>query len=330
MSRRGIRILAAVVAVLVLTVLLLDSTNDTAGHAQGERLLGGFAEQANEAQRIRIVRANAEPLTIRRESERWIVDARDGYAADIGKLRTLIVALAEARIVEEKTANPALYNRLGVDDPENGGGGNKITVAGDGFSYDVILGNPAQGEFRYARLAGGESSYLIDRNPDLPQAAGDWLFPEVIDISADRMRRVVIEHDGGETITVEKSAEELTDFGVTEVPQGRELSYATVGNGIADALSRLTLDDVRRTIGGTPASTAVFETWGGLRITAAVSTDDDASWVTFSAESEADDEQANDINERLSGWQYRLPDYKKNLLTRRWDNLLKPVDETAN
>ena len=34
-----------------------------------------------------------------------------------------------------------------------------------------------------------------------------------------------------------------------------------------------------------------------------------------------------DINDRLSGWQYRLPDFKKNLLTRRWDDILKAADD---
>jgi hypothetical protein len=32
------------------------------------------------------------------------------------------------------------------------------------------------------------------------------------------------------------------------------------------------------------------------------------------------------INERVGGWQYRLQDYKKDLLTRGWDDILKAGD----
>jgi hypothetical protein len=39
------------------------------------------------------------------------------------------------------------------------------------------------------------------------------------------------------------------------------------------------------------------------------------------------DESAAEINARLSGWQYRLPDHKKNLLVRRWEDILKSTDE---
>ena len=39
----------------------------------------------------------------------------------------------------------------------------------------------------------------------------------------------------GETIVIEKSEREQTDFDVSGIPDGRELTYATVGNGIAGA-----------------------------------------------------------------------------------------------
>jgi hypothetical protein len=35
------------------------------------------------------------------------------------------------------------------------------------------------------------------------------------------------------------------------------------------------------------------------------------------------EEEANSINARHAGWQYRVPDYKANLLARRWADILK-------
>ena len=37
----------------------------------------------------------------------------------------------------------------------------------------------------------------------------------------------------------------------------------------------------------------------------------------------ATDSEAEHLMSRLSGWQYEIPGYQKNLLIRRWDDLLK-------
>lgn len=331
MTSKTIRVLAAIVVALALLIFVVENTDDSTSVSQEQPLLPGFSEHANDANRVRIFYPEADALTIRRESDKWLIEARDDYPADIGKLRPLIVALAGAGIVEEKTSNPNLYEKLGVDDPEQGGSGTKVSVQGDGFSYSVILGESAQGDHRYARIPDGEFSYLIDEDPDVPEAVGDWLTPEIVDIESQRIRKVSIVHEDGEAITVEKSTQDLTDFTVLDVPQGRELSYATVGNGIAGALSKLELDDVRKGIDGKPETSVVFETWDGLQLDATISSEDDESWVAFSATGDGEastdrDDPAAEINDRLSGWQYRIPDYKKNLLTRRWDDILKSTE----
>jgi len=36
------------------------------------------------------------------------------------------------------------------------------------------------------------------------------------------------------------------------------------------------------------------------------------------------DDEASKINERLNGWQFAISEYKKDLLTKRWQDILKP------
>ena len=71
--------------------------------------------------------------------------------------------------------------------------------------------------------------------------------------------------------------------------------------------------------------------------------EEETRWVTFRAaslggedangdataaeESVAPATLAAEINARLEGWQFRLPTYKANQLTRRWDDILKPADD---
>lgn len=327
MTRRALQVLVAVVVGLLLLLLVVDRDPGDPS-ADRQALLPGLKALANDAQRISVHRSvEGDGVIIIRDNGTWTVTARDGYPADVGKLGQLIDALASARIVEEKTSNPANYAKLGVDDPANGGSGHLVAVAGPDFSYSVILGEAAQGDFRYARIPDQSTSYLIDRNPALPQSAGEWLEPDIVDIPASRVRRVSIAHADGDTIVIEKSEEAQTDFVVADVPAGRELSYATVGNGIAGALAGLELDDVRKRVDAPATTSVAFETWDGLRIAIDAVTDGESTWLAFAATSadveSASADDAARINERLSGWQYRVADYKKNLLVRRWEDLLK-------
>ena len=344
MSRKTIQLLAAIVVGLVLLMLVMQSSDQDAVTDPGRQLLPGFEDLANGATEVRIALPDGiETLTIRRDADAWVITSKNNYAADVGKLRQLIVALSEARIVEDKTSNPENYARLGVGDPDDGGQGSKVEITGADFSYAVILGNTAQRDFRYARIPGKPESYLIDRSPEIPQSSNDWLMSSVIDISADRVKSVSITHSDGESIVIGKSSQDEPDFTVLDIPEGRELSYSSVGNGIAGALSNLDLQDVRAHVEAPIETTVVYRTWDGLEITAAVASDDETSWVAFAVNSVADasgedpadasanqeagasatDGEAERLMSRLSGWQYEVPGYKNNLLIRRWEDLLK-------
>lgn len=332
MTRKTIHTLTAIVIGLLLLLLVLRGNDIDDKALVGQRLLPDFEAVANDITEVQLLySAGVESITIRRKNDTWVIPERDDYAADVGKLRQLIVGLSDAEILEEKTANPEKYQNLGVDDPEAGGDGIKVVVTGLDMSHSVILGDVAQGNYRYARVAGESTSYLINQNPDVPRSSGDWLMRDIVDIDRNQVQRVVISHADGESIVIEKSDQAQTDFAVQDIPEGRELSYATVGNGIAGALGKLALEDVRAHIDAPSTSTVVFNTWDGLRVSAQVVSDDETSWISFSAElagGESDDARAqvSAINERVSGWAYQLPDHKKNLLIRRWEDILKAID----
>lgn len=332
MTRKTIHVLVAVITglVLLLFVLRSDDLDDTV--VSGAPWLPDFGAVANDIDKLRLSRPSGEEgITIHKDGDAWVVSARDDYPADFGKLRQLIIALANAEVLEEKTSNPDQYAKLGVGDPEDGGKGTKIVVSGPDFSYSVIIGNRAQGKYRYARLADHATSYLIDQDPEIPESVAGWLMPDIIDVDAGQVQRVSISHADGETIVVEKTDQEQTDFDVVEIPEGRELSYATVANGIAGALSGLELTEVRARIDAAPAATVICETWEGLTVSAEVVAEEDSHWVAFSAETTSEDatmsERVADINARVTGWQYQLQDHKKNLLIRRWDDILKTADD---
>jgi hypothetical protein len=364
MTSRTVRTLGALAAGLVLLLVVVRSFNNGTGGDDHRLLLPNFEAQAEELDEIRIRGTeNLEGTTIRRGDSGWVVAEMHDYSADLAKLRQLVIAMSEAKIVEEKTSNPEFYERLGLADPDEGGNGTKVMASAGDADTTVIFGETAQGEQRYARVTDAAPSYLVDRNPELPQAPAQWLEPNVTDVPAGDINRIVITHADDERIELAKGEEEQADYAAVNLPEGRELTYASVGNGIAGALGDLTLEDVRPATGAEASTTTVFTTKDGLEVTVKVSdtvvepaepaepagdadevptadaAEDESApaepevehWLAISAKASSDEakERADAINARVEGWEYRVPDYKAELLTKRWDDLLKPVSQDA-
>ena len=194
--------------------------------------------------------------------------------------------------------------------------------------FNLIFGTVSQGKFRYARIAGNNQSWLVDQNPDIPNDAANWLKKDVIDIDSTRIKAVTITHPDGEIISVYKTSAEEPNFEVLNIPPGRELTYSTVGNGIGGALNDLDLEDVRKAIEGSELVITEFTTFDGLNILVKIIIEDEANWISLEVTSEeTENSEASEIMSQISGWQYQVPNYKANLLSRKLEDILKPSQE---
>ncbi|MDX1563707.1 MAG: DUF4340 domain-containing protein, partial [Gammaproteobacteria bacterium] len=267
-------------------------------------------------ERITISGAGAERLvTLERQADGWVVVEQDGYPADFAKVRQLLVGLAEAEIVEEKTANPDFYARLGVEPvatPDAGGLEIGLQTS-SGTGFDIVLGAPYGSDERYARIADALQSVLIDRNPDVPREPSQWVVTEIVDIPSSRIRRVEVRHDDGERLVIHKSEPAEANFAVDGVPDGRELQYEGVANVTGNLLSGLSLEQVAAAEGasagdvpaaddeaaaadGTAALVADFHTFDGLVVTITAD-DSDPPWLTFRARTDASAELDGESDE---------------------------------
>lgn len=344
MNSSTLRNLGIVLFALVAILIGLELADDSAEvSATGQPLFEDLRERINDVEQLAIDRPDAEQLVITKGDEGWVVENRNGYPADVAKVREILLALADADVLEEKTSNPERYAAIGVADPEAGdGAGIRLTASGEAFEYAVIIGNENPGSGRYVRPAGEATSLLIDTNPAPPDDASGWLMRDLVDIETANVASVSITHADGETIRIEKAAAEDADFAVPGVPDGRELSYPTVANGIAGALNNLELEDVRRSFAAEPIATTVFTTFDGLEVrVTSYGADDDANWIGIDAEAagaastgEAGDETESaapdDLQERVEAIDsrtrerhFRIPGFKANLLKRRWEDILK-------
>lgn len=292
MTRRSVATLAVVALLLIAAVVALQmSERPMTGDGDDAPLFPELEAELNAVDTVIVTAAGNETVaTLERGERGWTVAERDGYPADTAKLRRLLIALGEARRIERKTADPALHSRLGVEDLDaEDAGGLGVELRANGNPRKVILGDTARGDSRYARIAGEAQSWLIDVAPDVPQETGEWLVPEIVDLDSDELQSVTISHPDGETIRIARGGGDAEDdpaeFRAMNLPEGRELRYATIVNSVASALEGLTLDDVRRAPEAPSAQAVVTEyvTADGLVVTVETRGEDEERWHGFNA-----------------------------------------------
>lgn len=355
-------------ALVVLALLAFyGQREDTVAMQDGGRLMPDLQASLDEVDRLSVAGAESATIaTVERRENAWIVTEKDGYPADVVKIRQVLLDLAEANIVEQKTSNPDYYDRLGVQPIESDTAvGVAVTAAADGTTFPtVIVGDLAATGYRYVRRSDEAVSYLVDRALDIPRSTSEWVDPAIVDVRGARVRQVTIEHPDGETLRVTKDDAAQTNFTVENIPEGRELQYPGVANVIGNALRELRLEDVESSASppeGAPEPVRVeFRTFDGLVVSAVGYERDGEAWVEFSAsvdtqeagaaaestddnqegaepeagertaaaETENDpDEEAAAINERVAGWRYRIASYQFDQMTRRMNDLLQAVEQ---
>jgi hypothetical protein len=302
--------------------------------APGQLLLPELAPLLADIERLSIHAGGREAFTLQRDTEGWSVPAKGGYPVDTVTLRGLLRDLAEARVLETKTSNPALHHRLGVE-VVNGrpGSGVLLRLEGGGRSTAVVIG---QRETRglpgtHVRRLDDDTALLVDRDLQPARDPVDWLEREILDIAVEEVLSLEIERPDGERLVVER--DDLGIFMIANLPEGRRPSGPTAAEAVARGLSGLRLDDVRPVDDGLPEhppTRAVYRLSDGLIIEArnweSLSMAGGADhWIAFSARPEGDEttiERATSLNARLAPWLYRLPAWRHEQLTRRLEDLL--------
>ena len=169
---------------------------------------------------------DARVVELKKQGESWTVSERDNYPADESKVRKLLIAIADAKVFEEKTSNPESYATLGVEDTKGAGATSlRIELVGPPKPVNLIVGKQGVGaRSNYVRRAGEPQSWLINATIDTSATPEAWLRKDIIDVSADRMQSAKVETKGAKPYTAAKGTRADTDFAVEGLPKGKSLS----------------------------------------------------------------------------------------------------------
>ena len=288
-------LIATALAVLIFTALGLQMRSEERNDelASRELLAEEQLRQLALLERITLTRGVAE-VELARIDGNWGVLSHAGYPVQQERLAALLHALRGARVVEEKTANPAHHARLGLD----AGEALLVQLHAAGQDFGVVYGNPV-GSGQLVRFAASDQVLLISRPLSMSVDPNDWLALKVIDLPMEQVAEARWQHADGELLQLAKRARgdyNLSLQGLSEQEQGGNERWI---NSMVLALINLTAQNValREELALPEAMLQMqVSTWAGSQLEASLYELDGSYWLLIDSLQLADEDRELPIN----------------------------------
>src|SRR5918994_5690580 len=165
MSPRALLVLAAITAITTVGAVLAVLSQPTATTLRfvDEPAFPALRENPDVVAKVTLTTPEGTITLVRETGDRWSALERYGYPVDRKRVRDLVVALADMRLIERKTAQPERYPRLEVEPPDAEKA--QSTLVRLGAADGAVLAEAIIGKQRY-RLTGTEPSGTYLRRPD--------------------------------------------------------------------------------------------------------------------------------------------------------------------
>jgi hypothetical protein len=327
MNRHKLMVLGGVAVVALAAALWSTNTRKPVQEgAPSEAVVPGLEAKLNDLTTVRVRGPGDQVLaTLVRGEAGWSVQERAGYPADVAKLRAYLLKLAQARRVEEKTANPELYFKLGVEPMSTAeAAGAQLELEGIEPPVRLIVGhNVPRGSGTYVRFADQPQSWEANADLAVERNPVNWLQRDLVDVQAGHVTKIDVQPVEGPAVHVVRAEGSAGgEFKLAEIPKGREPASEFVADGIAGLLSGLRFDDVLPGADTEPPAkvqTTVFTLDDGQALTIASWEHDGKTYARLSV-AKPDDV----LSKRFEGHTFVLPPYKADTLNKPLEGYLKP------
>jgi hypothetical protein len=291
MNQKTLIGLAIAALVAIVAAIAINRANTPRSESDGERasyLAPALRDHVNDVSKVVVTGAENKTLaTLERGANGWSLVEKGGYMVDTGKLREFLLKLADATLVEQKTANKDKYATLGVDDVSaKDAKGLQVELDGLAQPLKLIVGVANQRGGTFVRRAGDAQSWLASATLNVEKNAADWLKKDLVDIAANRIESVTITHPDGKRVRVTKDAEGDAKFKLADIPKGREAGSEYSANGLASTLAGLRFDDVVPAKEAAPDDNALkasYATFDGLMVDVTAWEKDAKDYAQFTA-----------------------------------------------
>jgi len=317
MSRQRFVLLLIAALVVISGALYLSARRNLPRETQGVALLPSLANDVNAVTAVTVRKGSATPtLTVHKAGNQWSVAERADYPADVVKLRKLLLSLRDARIVEEKTSDPARFASIGVEDPvEPAAAGAEVTVVGPSEKHSVIVGKSV-GDGNFVRRVGENRSYSVEPAITLETEPRFWIDSRLIDVPVALIQSIEVKPAAGTAFSIHRLNPADNTFRLDGVPAGRK---PLDGHALAPApttFAGLTAEDVSPSgsIDFGQSSQAIVTLTDGNIITLTGTAIADKHWIQVKSNKDAA------LTAKTLGRAFEIASY-------RYDAIFKPVEQ---
>lgn len=352
-ARFGLILTAALIAIC--GALYLSSQRSLQRDTQGVLLLPALAPELDTVTEVSVRKGSATPVvTVHRSADQWSVLQLGDYPADISKVHKLLLALSDAKIVEEKTSDPANYPIIGVEDPtQPGAAGAEVTLTAKDGKHVVIVGKPI-GEGDFVRRAGEVKSYSVAPAISVDAEPKAWIDARLVNVPSSSIQSVELKPAAGPGYVLHrakpseekqseadsrkpkpgeqkpgeqkpagpKSAEAEAGFALEAVPAGRKALDAKALTPSRVALLDVRAEDVAKAsdIDFSKPTQAIFTLSDGNVLTLTGTAIGDKRWIEIQATKDAA------LAAKAQNRAFELASYKYDAIFRPLDELLVPKE----
>jgi hypothetical protein len=323
MSRARFALILAAALVAICVALFLSSQRNDTRDLQGVLLLPALGPELDTVTEVSVRKGSATPtVALHRTGDAWTVAQRGDYPADLSKVHKLLLALSDAKIVEEKTSDPANYPIIGVEDVAKAGAtGTEVTLVAKDGKHAVIVGKPT-GEGNFVRRPGEAKSYsvapaiLVDAEPRA------WIDERLIDVPAASIQSVELKPAAGPGYVLRRQKPNEEGFTLEGVPAGRKALDAKALAPSSSALSSLSAEDVAPAsdIDFSKPTQAILTLSDGNVLTLTGAAVGDKRWIEVQATKDAA------LTAKTQNRAFEVASYRYDAIFRPLDQLLVPKE----
>ncbi len=323
MSRARFTLLLVAALAVICAAFYLSSRRNLQSDTRGGALFPTLAPELDTVTEVDILKGGTTPsVTLHKIGNQWSVAERADYPADLAKLRGLLRSVADARIVEEKTSDPANYPIIGVEDPTKAGAsGAEVDVHARDGKHSLIVGKPI-GEGTFARRVGESRSYTVEPAISVEPEPRSWLDTRLLDIAESSIQSVEFKPATGAGYTLRRIKPKEDGFALDKTPAGRSALDPKALAPSASTLSGLTIEDVgaAKDVDFSQAARAVFTLEDGAVVTITGAAAGDKRWIEV--QSSKDPALAKKAGDRA----FQIASYRYDAIFRPLDQLLVPKE----
>ena len=356
--------LAAITLVLLVAGLwlTLHKASEQSDMGRGS-LFTDLTPALGEVSEIRLSKGDGSRTTLRKAESGWTVVERE-YPADATRVRELVLGLANMKVVERKTSDPANYPKLGVEAADSPTATSTLVevVAGN-KTWSLIVGKSAEGRAVYVRKPSEAASALVEPSVSADPDPKRWLDRQLTDLAGAGVHEVSVKPKDGPAYLLSR-AQRGADLALSPVPKGRKPSSSMALNAQAETLIGFNFDDMRPVPASAAAATdhTTFRTFDGQVLEFAGRKEGEKAYVTVTASRDAAlaakfpepaatpaatpaaapapapapapaakpaDQTVEKLTARGNGREFEIPLYKYESLFRPLDDMLEPKPEPA-